>query len=75
MRKSALLLALVFAVTASTTALAAKKKTAKPAADPAVAAQNNSMRFIQDMFGGAWAAPAPSEPKKVARGGKKKKPA
>jgi hypothetical protein len=73
MRKGALLLALVFAVSASTAALAAKKKMAKPAADPAVAAQNNSMHFIQDAFGGAWMTPAPSEPKKVARVKKKKK--
>jgi hypothetical protein len=47
MRKGALLLALVFAVSAPTLASAAKKRAAAPA-DPAVAAQKNSASFMQD---------------------------
>ena len=75
MRKGALLLALVFAVSASTAALAAKKKIAKPA-DPAVAAQNNTMHFLSDAFGGAWMTPAEktsATPKKSAKQKTKKK--
>ena len=47
MRKGALLLALVFAVSAPTAAFAAKKRMAKPA-DPAVMAQKQSAAFMQD---------------------------
>jgi len=50
MRKSALLLALAFAISAPTVALAAKKKpAAKP--DPAVAAQQDSAAFMRDALG------------------------
>lgn len=66
MRKSALLLALVFAVAASTPASAAKKM-AKP--DPAIQAQKDTAAFLSDAFH-PW-APTASQPK--AKGGKKKK--
>jgi hypothetical protein len=49
MRKGALLLALVFAVSASAfTPASAAKKMAKP--DPAIEAQKNSAAFFQDAF-------------------------
>ena len=59
MRKSALLLALVFAVAATTTASAAKKQ--KMAVDPAVQAQRDTAAFLNDAFH-PW-APTKSEPK------------
>ena len=65
MRKGALLLALVFAVGATTTASAAKKM-AKP--DPAIQAQKDSAAFFGDAFH-PW---APSTPALKAKGKKKK---
>jgi hypothetical protein len=60
MRKGALLLALVLAVGVTTTASAAKKKP-RAAVDPAVAAQQDTARLLNDMFFHPW-APTP-EPK------------
>jgi hypothetical protein len=70
MRKGALLLALVFAVAAVTTADAAKKKAAKAAPDPAVQAQKDSAAFFGDMFH-PWAPSATMKATKAK--GKKKK--
>ena len=67
MRKSALLLALAFAVSLPTAALAAKKS--KMAADPAVQAQSDSWKFFNDAMH-PW---APSTPEPKARKSKKKK--
>jgi hypothetical protein len=71
MRKSTILLAVLFAVAATSAADAAKKK-AEPAkkADPAVAAQENSLKFVR----AAWqpwktTTAAPAKPK--AKGKKK----
>jgi hypothetical protein len=77
MRKGALLLlALVFAVAASTSADAGRaKRTAKPAPDPAIEAQKNSAAFLSDLLH-PWAPTATmKEPKapKAAKARKKKK--
>jgi hypothetical protein len=72
MRKGALVLAALAAVCFSATADAAKKKAA-PAADPAMAAQDNTAKFM-----GAAAAPwaakdaAMPAPKKAMKKSKKK---
>ena len=67
MRKGALLLALVFAVAATSSASAAKKQ--KAAADPAVQAQRDTAAFLTDAFH-PW---APTTPAPKARAAKKKK--
>jgi hypothetical protein len=65
MRKGALLIALAFALAATTSASAAKK----PAADPAIQAQKDQAAFLNDAFH-PWAPTAKmSKPSK----GKKKK--
>ncbi|MEW6450363.1 MAG: hypothetical protein AB1490_06935 [Pseudomonadota bacterium] len=71
MRKAALALAALAAVCLTTTADAAKKKAA-PAADPAVAAQNNTAKFVGDGFAPWQATQAAPAPAKKARKGKKK---
>ena len=71
MRKGALLLALVFAVSATTAASAAKKM-AKPTPDPAIAAQQNSAAFFQDALH-PWAPTASMSGQSKAKGKKKKK--
>lgn len=68
MRKGALLLALALAASIPTAAMAAKKM-AKPAADPAIQAQQNSWAFFNDAMH-PW---APSTPAPKAKGKKKKK--
>ena len=68
MRKGALLLALALVVSIPTAALAAKKKMSKPAADPAVQAQNDSWRFFNDAMH-PWA----TTPEPKVRKSKKKK--
>ena len=69
MRKGALLLALVFTVAAATTADAAKKRSAAPAADPAMQSQRDSANFLSDLMH-PW---APSTPEMKARAVRKKK--
>jgi hypothetical protein len=66
MRKGTILLAVLFAVAAGSAAEAAKKK-AEPAkkADPAIAAQENSLKFFQAAWQ-PWKSPqaAPAKGKK-----------
>jgi hypothetical protein len=69
MRKGALLLALAFAVSIPTAALAAKKKMSKPAADPAIQAQKDSWALFNDAMH-PW---APSTPEPKMKKSKKKK--
>jgi hypothetical protein len=73
MRKGALLLALVFAVAATTAADAATKKrgAAKPAPDPAAQAQRDSAAFLGDLLH-PWAPSATMKAEPKARGKKKK---
>ena len=68
MRKGALLLALVFAVAAATTADAAKRRPAA-AVDPAMQSQRDTANLLNDMFH-PW---APSTPELRMRKAKKKK--
>ena len=68
MRKGTLLLALAFAVAASTAAMAAKKPA--KSVDPAVAAQKDSAALFDDAFH-PWAPSATMKTMKVK--GKKKK--
>jgi hypothetical protein len=70
MRKGALLLALVFAVAATTSADAAKKK-AKVMQDPAVQAQKDSAAFFGDLFH-PWAPTATMSTPKMKHHKKKK---
>jgi hypothetical protein len=67
MRKAVLLLAVLFAASLSTAADAAKKKAEAPKPDPAMAAQENTARFMAAAFG--HAAPPAAAP---AKKGKKK---
>jgi hypothetical protein len=69
MRKSAFILAAVLAASFSTAALAAKRKPAPPA-DPATAAQANTVAFLHALFGPGSAQP---EPTKVGRHHRKAK--
>lgn len=69
MRKVALALAALAAVCLTTTADAAKKKAAP--VDPAVAAQNNTGKFVGDAIA-PWQAKNAAMPAKKAKKGKKK---
>jgi hypothetical protein len=69
MRKFGLLLAVLLAASLSTSADAAKRKAAKP--DPAIAAQQNTAKFIRDASNPAMAKPAAVA--KPAKKAKKKK--
>jgi hypothetical protein len=80
MRKAALLLAALLAVSFTTAADAAKKKAAAPKPDPAIAAQKQSEAFIRDMlcpFCMAANTPAakPAAKKSAKKSGKKSKKA
>jgi hypothetical protein len=74
MRKGALILAVLLAASFSTAADAAKKKRAEaPKADPAMAATDNSARFVRDALMPWQAQPATATPAKAAVKGKKKR--
>ena len=70
MRKGTILLAVLFAVAATSAAEAAKKKAAAAKPDPAVAANEQSMKFVSDWWQ-PWKTTyaAPAKPK--AKGKKK----
>jgi hypothetical protein len=72
MRKGVLLLAVLLAACFATTADAAKKKAAKPAVDPGLAAQERSNAFIAASFQ-PWTTTlsAPATPKAAKKGKKK----
>jgi hypothetical protein len=76
MRKVTILLAVLFAVAATSSAEAARKKkaAAAPKPDPAVAAQQNSAKFMQDAWR-PWTTTfaAPAKPAAKAKGKKKKR--
>jgi hypothetical protein len=63
MRKGTVLLALVFAVSATTVASAAKKQ----AADPSVVAQNQSLMFLSDAMHPWATTPAPTHKMKAKK--------
>ena len=72
MRKVAFLFAILLAASLSTSADAAKKKAAaKP--DPAIAANQNTAKFLQDAFHPlGFKSAAPAKPAKKAKKTKKK---
>jgi hypothetical protein len=73
MRKGALLLAVQLAACFTTTADAAKKKAAKAAPDPALAAQKNTDAIRRAAVNPAGAKPAAAAPAKKAKRAKKAK--
>ena len=72
MRKAAILLAVLLAASLSTSADAAKRKpAAKP--DPAIAANQNTAKFLRDAFHPlGFKSAAPAKPAKKAKKSKKK---
>ena len=71
MRKVALSLAVLLAASFATTADAAKKKAAAKS-DPAMAAQQNTNRFMMDASNPYMATSKPAPAKKMAKRSKKK---
>jgi hypothetical protein len=73
MRRVAIVLAALIAVSMTTSAEAAKKKAAAAKPDPAVAAQQNTARLFHDMFHiGAPKAADTKGGKAAKKGGKKR---
>ena len=70
MRKVALTLAVLLAASFASTADAAKKKAAAP--DPAMAAQQNTNKFMMDAGNPYMATSKPAPAKKMAKRSKKK---